>query len=400
MGVPKTTLYKYCMEHSEARHLLEEYDISLNEKSIHEIGANTSVKVHWYCKKHEYRWEETVSNRTNRPNTPCCTGRAATSTRNLASMFPEILRDFDYENNNEINPETLLPYSHIRINWKCHKCGYKWNTKCGDRVRKLTSCPNCSSRQTSKAEKLLIDYFKELFPETKKTKIEGVEFDVVIPELKIAIEYDGYPWHLEKYDNHLRKLCLAKENDLTLINIAEYKATKEIREDVEKQYSQEHKVIYYEVNSTYDISNLLDIVIDYFRENGVKLTKPDREKVISILEQAQMRQIPDSIWNSKDIPWIRNWISPEDIALAQCIKAGSAENIRITCPNCERQWETRAHWIKKQFRGCTKRSGGCGFQGLMGDQLAKSSETFKKCNNSRREYLHNYHLTHTDNESI
>lgn len=122
-------------------------------------------------------------------------------------------------------------------------------------------------------------YFKELFPNTKKMKIDGIEFDVVIPELNIAIEYDGYPWHLKKYDMHLRKLYLAKEHNLTLINIAEYKPTEEIMQLVKSQYLPEHKVIYYEVNSTYDISNLLDVVIDYFRNNGVNLPKSDNKKV-------------------------------------------------------------------------------------------------------------------------
>lgn len=392
MGVPKTTLYDYCMEHPEVRHLIDEYDTSLNEKSIHEIGANTGkTKVYWHCDKHNYTWQDYPANRVKYPKAPCCTGRVALGNNNALALYPEIFTDFEQELNPKVDPSNLLPYSHVRINWKCHKCGYIWDTECGDRLRGRTSCPNCSSRQTSKAEKLLIGYFSSIFPNTKKTKIDNTEFDVFIPELKVAIEYDGYPWHLEKRDQHIKKLQIANKNGIILINIAEYKNTPKIIDSVKNQYTPEHRVIYHEINASYNLSNLLPLVIDYFRQNGIMLPQPNDNMVQDILSEVPMKEMEDSLWNSTDIPWIRNWIAEEDIPKAKYISQGSSENIRITCPNCGRQWDTKVHWIKKQFRGCTKRSGGCGFQGLMGDQLANSSESFRKGNESRKGYLHNYY---------
>lgn len=392
MGVPQTTLYDYCMEHPEVRHLIDEYDTSLNEKSIHEIGANTGkTKVYWHCDKHNYTWQDYPANRVKYPKAPCCTGRVALGNNNALALYPEIFTDFEQELNPKVDPSNLLPYSHVRINWKCHKCGYIWDTECGDRLRGRTSCPNCSSRQTSKAEKLLIGYFSSIFPNTKKTKIDNTEFDVFIPELKVAIEYDGYPWHLEKRDQHIKKLQIANKNGIILINIAEYKNTPKIIDSVKNQYTPEHRVIYHEINASYNLSNLLPLVIDYFRQNGIMLPQPNDNMVQDILSEIPMKEMEDSLWNSTDIPWIRNWIAEEDIPKAKYISQGSSENIRITCPNCGRQWDTKVHWIKKQFRGCTKRAGGCGFQGLMGNQLANSSASFKKGNESRKEYLHSYY---------
>lgn len=395
MGVPKTTLYDYCMEHPEVRHLIDEYDTSLNEKSIYEIGANTGkTKVYWHCDKHNYTWQDYPANRVKYPKAPCCTGKVALDDNNALALYPEIFTDFEQELNPKVNPSKLLPYSHVRINWKCHKCGYIWDTECGDRLRGRTNCPNCSSRQTSKAEKLLIGYFSSIFPNTKKTKIDNTEFDVFIPELKVAIEYDGYPWHLEKRDQHIKKLQIANKNGIILINIAEYKNTPKIIDSVKNQYTPEHRVIYHEINASYNLGNLLPLVIDYFRQNGIMLPQPNDNMVQDILSEVPMKEMEDSLWNSTEIPWIRNWIAEEDIPKAKYISKGSSENIRITCPNCGRQWDTKVHWIKKQFRGCTKRSGGCGFQGLMGNQLANSSASFKKGNESRKEYLHSYYATY------
>lgn len=392
MGVPKTTLYDYCVQHPEVKHLLDEYDNNLNSKTVHEIGAKTGkTKVYWHCEKHNHTWMDYPANRVKYPKAPCCSGKAATKQNNVSTLFPELMKDFVQELNPNIDTDKLLPKSHVRINWKCHKCGHIWDTECGDRVSKLTGCPNCSSRQTSKAEKLLIGYFKNLFPNTKKMKIDNTEFDVVIPELKIAIEYDGYPWHTKKKEQHIKKLQIANCNGIVLINIAEYKNTPEIYTTVQNQYTPEHKVLYHEVGSDYNLNNLLPLVIEYFKQNGVNLPQADNDMVQKILSEAQMKEIDDSLWNSTEIPWIRNWIAAQDVPRAKCLSQGSSEEIRITCPNCGRQWNTKAHWIKKQFRGCTKRAGGCGFQGLMGNQLNKSSASFKKNNDSRKEYLSSYY---------
>lgn len=384
MGVPQTTLYDYCIKHPEARYLLEEYSKN-NVKSSKEIGASTPVKVKWYCKIHKHEYSAYVSNRVaHLDKAECCRNSAIT-------VFPDLIKDFKPELNPGTDITYIRPSSHTRINWKCHKCGHIWDTECGDRVRRLSGCPNCSSRQTSKAEKLLIGYFKNLFPDTKKMKIDNTEFDVVIPELKIAIEYDGYPWHTKKKEQHIKKLQIANCSGITLINIAEYKNTPEIYTTVQNQYTPEHRVLYHEVSSDYNLTGLLPLVIEYFKQNGINLPQADNNMVQKILSEAQMKELDNSLWNSTEIPWIRNWIAEDDVARAKCISEGAEEDIRITCPNCGRQWATKAHWIKKQFRGCTKRAGGCGFQGLMGNQLNTSSAEFKENNDSRKEYLSNYY---------
>lgn len=146
MGVPKTTLYEYCMQHPDVKHLLDEYSTE-NQKTAYEIGAKTgSTKVKWHCNVHNYTWEDFPANRVRYPIPPCCSGKVATKGNSLAALYPEITKDFSKELNVGIDPYNLLPNSHVRVTWKCHKCGHIWSTACGSRIRRLTGCPNCSSR--------------------------------------------------------------------------------------------------------------------------------------------------------------------------------------------------------------------------------------------------------------
>jgi hypothetical protein len=377
---PATLLIDYAKTHPEVKNLLEEYDESRNEKPLTKIYCKDSRNpVWWYCKKHDYHWQGYVSPRIHYPKAPCCAGHVATKERSLATEFPGIAADWDYDNNNGLTPEQVTPFSHMNANWKCHRCGYEWSTIVYSRTCRVSNCPNCSRKQTSKAEKILTSYLSDVFGDAHKIKIENTEFDIFIPTLKMVIEYDGYPWHLKKRNKHIEKLNLAKQNGLTLINIAEYKDKPEIIEAVKNQYTPEHNICFYEITSTYDLNSLLPTLINYLDKNGIhNLPQPDPELVQRVLSEKQVIEIEDSLWNSKEIPWIRNWIAPEAVEQAKALSKGSAEKILMQCPNCGRQWEIKIHWIKKQFRGCTKRSGGCGFQGMMDDQLEKTSERYSE----------------------
>lgn len=369
----ENTLFNYIKQHPELQHLIAEYS-DKNEIPITEISCkDTSKGIKWYCKKCDHEWEERVYNRIRYPSTPCCMHKHPTKYYNLATEFPQIAIDFDESKNNGKKVTDYLPFSHEKVWWKCHTCGHEWQTvvtaRCGKRPSR---CPNCVQAHTSKAERILYAYFKEHFPLTKKTKINNVEYDVFIPELNLAIEYDGYPWHTAKKDMHIKKLNIARQNGFTLLNIAECKNTPEVMQEVRNQYTPEHNVMYFPVDYNYNLEPLLPQLIVYLENmGGIKLPAPRLDVVQSIIKDTKMVEIPDSLWNSEDIPWIRNWIAPQDIQKAKVMKAGTSQTITIRCPNCGREWDTPVHWIKKQFRGCTKRSGGCGYQGQMGNQLSK-----------------------------
>jgi hypothetical protein len=89
-------------------------------------------------------------------------------------------------------------------------------------------CPKCSMAGTSKQEQEVVSFIKSLgltIIEGDRSIIKPFELDIVIPELKIAIEYNGLYWHSEQAGKdknyHLSKLKLATEVGYRLIQIFE-----------------------------------------------------------------------------------------------------------------------------------------------------------------------------------
>ena len=82
---------------------------------------------------------------------------------------------------------------------------------------------------TSKKEKEILSYVKEIYKgevkENDRKILDGIELDIYLPELNIAIEFNGAYWHSEQikgknYHKDKTKLCLDK--GIRLIHIYEW----------------------------------------------------------------------------------------------------------------------------------------------------------------------------------
>ena len=81
-----------------------------------------------------------------------------------------------------------------------------------------------ATAKTSFREKALLFYLKKPFPDVVKVsqwQVVGVELDLYIPSLRIAIEYDGYQWHHNKLALDERKGEICRRFGIRLIRIRE-----------------------------------------------------------------------------------------------------------------------------------------------------------------------------------
>jgi len=102
-------------------------------------------------------------------------------------------------------------------------------------IDKIYSKMKGAKRKESLAEIALLSWVKTKYPQAHKTRIYYInekgkrtyyEYDILIPELKIAIEYQGLRWHSDKMtkgdpDRTFKKVELAKKNGIRLIVIFE-----------------------------------------------------------------------------------------------------------------------------------------------------------------------------------
>jgi very-short-patch-repair endonuclease len=113
----------------------------------------------------------------------------------------------------------------IDYKWKCKKCNniFYDNIYAG----KIPRCQKCFPTNESVLEVELRDFISQyIYVESHNRKIiKPYEIDILIPERKIAIEFNGLYWHSEingKHKNyHLNKQKLAKEKGYDLIHVFE-----------------------------------------------------------------------------------------------------------------------------------------------------------------------------------
>lgn len=111
--------------------------------------------------------------------------------------------------------------------FQCKKCNKIFET-IWNYLQQGKKCPSCGQISISKSEEELREFLKNLgltIIENSKKIIPPKELDIFIPDLKIAIEYNGLYWHSEQNikepNYHLIKTNECKKQGIQLIQIFE-----------------------------------------------------------------------------------------------------------------------------------------------------------------------------------
>ena len=116
-----------------------------------DVLPTSNKKVWWKCAE-GHEWEATIANRNNGTNCPYCSGRFAVRGRNsLQIADPNLAREWNYERNNGVTPDDVLPGSNKKVWWRCVK-GHEWQATIVNRSKHGRGCPYCSGRYPIKGE--------------------------------------------------------------------------------------------------------------------------------------------------------------------------------------------------------------------------------------------------------
>lgn len=120
--------------------------------------------------------------------------------------------------------------------WKCVKCGNEFESHIHKTMHieefpYLPRCLNCYPYLSgySNLEKEVLEYIKSIYSgeiiENSRKFIKPYELDIVLSELKLAIEFNGNHWHEEGINKpigyHAMKTNMCKEINFKLIHIWE-----------------------------------------------------------------------------------------------------------------------------------------------------------------------------------
>ena len=187
----------------------EEWDYDRNEKKplptiIPKVVRKFGGAV---LRARDHRWEARIASRVAPDDgilsaCPFCAGRKPSKGYNFAVVYPDLLKEWDYEKNRR-SPEEYTPQSNYSVWWKCIK-GHGWKSQINNRANGR-NCPECNIK-SSRAEIRILTELMTCFPNVlSRRKIEGFEVDIFLPDLGVGIEYDGSYWHSDKHELDVKK---------------------------------------------------------------------------------------------------------------------------------------------------------------------------------------------------
>lgn len=115
------------------------WDYEKNHILPSEVTKSSNQRVWWKCEK-GHSWEEKVA---AVKGCPFCSGhRIIEGFNDLATLRPEIAKEWDYDKN-ELKPTQVSPSSSKVAWWKCER-GHSWKTIISTRGHNGCGCPYCS----------------------------------------------------------------------------------------------------------------------------------------------------------------------------------------------------------------------------------------------------------------
>ncbi len=382
---------------SENSTLMEEWNYNknttLNPNKLH-IG--TPTKAWWKCKKCGYEWETQINLR-QWCGCPKCSKKGAVeklrktilqNKKSLAEEFPKLKEEWNYEKNEGLLPENITSGSDLKVWWIC-MVGHEWQATINSRTRG-SNCPICHGESsTSFAEQAILFYITKYFENVlSRFKLDGLyELDIYIPQINVALEYDGMYYHTSKKakmkEEEKNKYCRSK--GIRLIRIKE----------TNKGLTDKENIIYCKYDNDYNYLKLVVekifalININHNSELNVDISKDKyyiREQYILSMKKSSLATLyPELLeeWNYEK----NGNIKPEFVSY------GSGQKYWWKCKKCGYEWEQK---IVNRTQGygcpaCTNKVLVKGFN----DLATKNSELAKQW-----DYKKNGNITPSDVFSV
>ncbi len=182
-----------CLASSEVdKKRLKQWDFNRNYPlTPRDVVAGSSKKVWWKCEVgDDHRWEQAINARFSVDALcPFCEKQLPSNDFNLEVAFPELMKQWFWERNADIDPSKILPGSNRKVWWKCDKApDHMWEASIAKRTIKNTGCPYCANRLAS-----VTNSIESLYPELAKLFDERLN-EGVRPENIVATSAKKYWW--------------------------------------------------------------------------------------------------------------------------------------------------------------------------------------------------------------
>jgi|HubBroStandDraft_1064217.scaffolds.fasta_scaffold38087_1 hypothetical protein len=111
-----------------------------------DVSYGSGRKVWWKCPRGpDHEWRASPNNRTaGRTGCPFCAGREVSVTNSLATLRPDLAKQWHSRRNGKLAPERIVAGSARAVWWKCTSFpAHEWRVSPHDRLTLMGGCPFC-----------------------------------------------------------------------------------------------------------------------------------------------------------------------------------------------------------------------------------------------------------------
>jgi len=170
------------------------------ELKLEDVVAGSSKKVWWKCDVAEdHEWEAAIYDRAlgNESGCLCCGGWKASVTNSVASLYPEVAKQWHPTKNGDVTPDQVVSGTPKRYWWKCDKGpDHEWQKGVVGRTQRGYGCPACAGYMVSVTNRLDLLY-PELASQWHPTKNGELK-----PEDIVAGSTKRVWWKCDVADHH------------------------------------------------------------------------------------------------------------------------------------------------------------------------------------------------------
>ncbi len=200
--------------------IAKEWDFEKNgELTPHRVSCNSRKIAWWKCLNCGNEYQCQIRNRCRSSGCPKCSSKNRAIKRNntlknkngsLATKYPEIAKEWNYERNEGIFPENYTYGSEKKVWWKCSVCGYEWEATINNRTNNNRGCPVCRHQIPRKGVNDLLTVAPDMakyYDKSKNIKAADEVFPYSTKDYFWICEQCGYEWKQSSIKFSRKKKC-------------------------------------------------------------------------------------------------------------------------------------------------------------------------------------------------
>jgi hypothetical protein len=151
--------------------LTSEWSATLNTKTPYEVTPDSSYRAIWLCPlnpcgHHLFRQEVRMRvafllSPAKESACPYCSGILICECNSVSRLRPDLMTEWDKEQNDGKDPKELSTSSTLRVAWKCSRSGcnhHRWYASISTRAKGKGNCPYCARHKSCECDTVVSNY--------------------------------------------------------------------------------------------------------------------------------------------------------------------------------------------------------------------------------------------------